>query len=61
MDIEKEQKDKKIEFLENKTGLPESEFIEEMNKLRLNKMSSKGTGDRIMVRLNILPKNSQIQ
>ena len=31
MDIEKEQKHKKIEFLASKRGLPESEASEEMN------------------------------
>ena len=39
-DIEKEQKDNKIETLENDIGLPDCEVIEEMNKLGLNKMSS---------------------
>ena len=51
MDIEKEQKDK-IEFLENKIGLPDRKVIEEMNKLGLNKISSKRKGDRSMDRLN---------
>ena len=37
MDIETEQKDNKIEFLEKKIGLPDSKVIEEMKKLRLNK------------------------
>ena len=33
MDIEIEQKDNKIDFLENKIRLPDSKSIEEMNKL----------------------------
>ena len=37
MDIEIEQKNNKIEFLENRTGLPDSEVFEEINKLGLNK------------------------
>ena len=41
MDIEKEQKDNKIEFLENEIGLPDCKVIEEMNILGLNKISSK--------------------
>ena len=56
MDIEIKPKDIKIEFLENKTGLPDSKVIE-MNKIILNKMSSKRKGDRIMDRLEMLPNN----
>ena len=56
MDIEIEQKDK-IEFLENKIGLPDCKVIEEMNRLGLNKISSKRKGDRIMDRLNNSLKN----
>ena len=41
MDIEKERNGKKIEFLEKKIGLPDCKFFEEMNKLGLNKISSK--------------------
>ena len=41
MDKEIEQKDNKIEFLENKIGLPDTEFIDEMNRLRLTKKSFK--------------------
>ena len=41
MDKEIEQKDYKVEFLENKLGLPECKDIEEMNRLGLNKISSK--------------------
>ena len=53
MDIEMGQKDNKIEFLEKKIGLPDCKLIDEMNRLRLNKISSKRKGDRIMDRLNI--------
>ena len=41
IDIETEQKDNKIEFLENKKGLPDSKFIEEMKNLGLKKTSYK--------------------
>ena len=33
MDIELEQKDSKVQFLEGKIGIPDSNFIEEMNRL----------------------------
>ena len=52
MDIELEQKDNKIQFLEDKIGIPYSKFIEEMNRLDLNKISSKEKNDRIMNRSN---------
>ena len=52
LDIKLEQKDYKIELLENKIGLPECKVIEEMNKLGLNKISSEGQVDRVMDRLN---------
>ena len=52
MDIEIEQKDNKIHFLEDKIGIPDSKVIEEMNRLDLNKISSKEKNDRIMNRLN---------
>ena len=38
MDIEREHKDNKTEFLENKKGLPGSKFVEEINKLGFEKM-----------------------
>ena len=41
MDIEIEQKDNKLEFLENKTWSPDSKIIEEMNRLGINKISFK--------------------
>ena len=40
-EIEVEQKYNNIEFLKNKIGLPDSKGIEQMNKLGLNKISSK--------------------
>ena len=40
MDIELEQKDNKIQFSENKIGIPDSQVIEEMNRLNINKISS---------------------
>ena len=52
VDIEIEQKDNKKEFLESKIGLPDCKIIEEMNKLGLNRISSKRKGDRFMDRLN---------
>ena len=51
MDIELEQKDNKIKVLEDKIGIPDSNVIEEMNRLELNKTSSKENNDRIMIRL----------
>ena len=41
MDIELEQKDNKIRFLENRIGIPDSKVIEEMNRLDLNKKSNR--------------------
>ena len=41
MHFEIEQKDNKRDFLENKKWLPDSKVIEEMNRIRLNKISSK--------------------
>ena len=52
IDIEKEQKDKKIELLENKIGLPDCKKKQEMKRLGLNKISSKWKGDRNLDRLN---------
>ena len=51
MDIELEQKDNKIQFLEDKIGIPDFKNVDEMNKLDLNKTSSKDECDRIMNRL----------
>ena len=52
MDMEVEQKDNKIQFLEDKIGIPDSKVIEEMNILDLNKISCKEKNDTIMNRLN---------
>ena len=52
MDLEKEQKDKKIEYLENKIGLPDCRVIDEKNSLGSKNISSIRKGDRIMDRLN---------
>ena len=52
MDIELEQKDKKIQFLENKMGIADDQIVEERNRLDLNKLYNKGKKDRIMYRLN---------
>ena len=40
MDIEVEQKGSKIDFLENKRGLPDTKAIEETIKLGFNKIAS---------------------
>ena len=52
MDIELEQKDNKISFLENKIGVTDDKVIEEMIRLDLNKISDKEKNNRIMNRLN---------
>ena len=57
VDVEIAQKDNKIEFLGNKVGLPVSKFMEEKNRLGLNKMSSKRKVDRNKDRLNKSPNN----
>ena len=57
MDIEIEQKDIRREFLEKKIGLPDFKIVEKMNKLRLNKISSKRKRDRIIDRLKITLNN----
>ena len=59
MDIEIEQKDFKIEFLDYKMGLPDSKVIEETNRLGLNKMASKRKGDRIMDTFNYTLDNQK--
>ena len=41
MNIELEGKDNKTQFLEGKLGMPDSKKVEEMNRLDLNKTSSK--------------------
>ena len=52
MDMEIEQKDNKILFLENKFGVTDNKVIEEMNRLDLNKISNNEKNNRIMNRLN---------
>ena len=52
MDVEIEQKENKILFLENKIGVTDDKVIEEMNRLYLNKISDKEKNNRIMNRLN---------
>ena len=41
MDMEIEQKDNKIQFSEDKIGIPDSKVLEEMNRLDLNKKQAK--------------------
>ena len=50
MDIELEQKDNKLLFSKDKIGIPDPKVVEEMNRLDLNKISSKEKNDRIMNR-----------
>ena len=45
-------KHNEIELFEKKIELPDCEVFEEMNKLALNKISSKWKDDRIMVKLS---------
>ena len=52
MEIEIEQKDNKISFLENKIGVTDDKVIEEMKRLDLNKISNNEKNNRIMNRLN---------
>ena len=59
MDIEIERKNTKIHSLEDKVRLPDSKVCEEMNKLGLNKKSSKRKGDRIMNRLYNSPNKQK--
>ena len=48
MDIEFEQKQNKTKFWEDKVGIPDSRVREKMNRLDLDKESSKEKNDRIM-------------
>ena len=52
MDMELEQKDNKLQFLEDKLGIPASKVVEQMNRLDLNKTSSKDIYDRILKKIN---------
>ena len=57
MDIEIEQKDNKIIFLEDKIGIADDKVVEEMYNLNLSKISNKEKIDRIMNRLNTTLNN----
>ena len=63
MDREIEQKDQAINFLEKwllkKLPVLDSKFIEKVNRLGLNKKSSKVKGVRIMERLTNSPNNDK--
>ena len=62
MDLEIEQKDNKISFLENKIGVTDDKIVEEMKRLDLNKVSDKEKNNRIMNRLNkTLSKHNYIK
>ena len=50
MDVELEQEDNNIQFLDDKLETPDPKVIEEMNRLHLNKLSKK-RNDRITNRL----------
>ena len=50
-------KNNKIQFLEDKIGLPDSKIVEEMNRSDLNKLSSEDKCDMIRNRLNETPHN----
>ena len=54
MDTEIEHKNIELDFLEFKVGLPDCKVIEEMNKLGLNKISSKTKEDSLNILLNTL-------
>ena len=57
MDIDFEQKDNKIQFLEDKKGIPDCKTVEEMISVDLSKTSSKDKCDRIMVGMNTVLSN----
>ena len=62
MDVELEQKDNKISFLENKIGVTDDKIVEEMKRLDLNKITDKEKNNRIMNRLNkTLNKHNHIK
>ena len=52
MDKEKEHKNIRIHFLEDKKGIPDSKVLVEMNGLDPNKISNKEKNDGIMSRSN---------
>ena len=57
MDIELEQNDNKKHFSEDNARVPDSKNKEKMNRLDINKISSKEKTDRITNRLNKTLKN----
>ena len=52
MDIEEEQKDNKLQFLEDKIRISDSKIVEEMKGLDINKKSSRERCDNFLNRLN---------
>ena len=62
MDVEIEQKDNKISFLEIKIGVTDDKIEEEMKRLDLNRITDKENNNRIMNRLNkTLDKHNYIK
>ena len=59
MDIKLEQIDNKIQFLEDKIGIPDVKIVEEKKSLDLNKISSKEKGDKFMNRLDKTPNKHE--
>ena len=57
MDIELEQKDNKIHFLDDKIRIPNSKVIEEMNRIDLSRISKKEKNDRFMNRIKTTLNN----
>ena len=51
-DIELEQKDNKLQFLEDKILIPDSKVKEDMSSLDLNRISNREKNERFMNRLN---------
>ena len=59
MDIEVEQKENKINFLADKIEIPDSKVVEEINRLDLKDISSKGKSDRLIIMLNKTLNNTK--
>ena len=59
MEIEIEQKDNNIKFLEDKIGIPDSKIVEEINRMDLCKISSRDKSDRTMIRINKTPNKHE--
>ena len=57
MDFEIEQKDNKIQFLEDKRGIQDFKIVEEMSRSHLNNISSNKNCDKIMITLTKTPNN----